>query len=75
MAKNKSGKVKDGDSFCCAMMQYILDKYGEGRLQPLAGTPNYAYFLQWLWFSEATFARPIGEIIEENFLMNRKYLR
>ena len=62
----KLPSMQDGDVLLfesCAMMQYILDKYGEGRLQPLAGTPNYAYFLQWLWFSEATFARPIGEIV------------
>jgi glutathione S-transferase len=47
----------------CAMMQYILDRYGNGRLQPLAGTIEHAYFLQWLWFSEATFSRPVGEIV------------
>ena len=62
----KLPSMQDGDVLLfesCAMMQYILDKYGKGKLQPLAGTPNYAYFLQWLWFSEATFARPIGEIV------------
>ena len=62
----KLPSMQDGDVLLfesCAMMQYILDMYGEGRLQPLAGTPKYAYFLQWLWFSEATFARPIGEIV------------
>ena len=25
-------------------------------------TPTYAHFLQWLWFSESTFQRPLGEI-------------
>lgn len=46
----------------CAMIQYILARYGEGRLQPAASDPAYAHFLQWLWFSEATFQRPLGEI-------------
>ncbi|MCB9931249.1 MAG: glutathione S-transferase family protein [Alphaproteobacteria bacterium] len=46
----------------CAMIQYILARHGEGRLQPAAGAPDYAHFLQWLWFSEATFQRPLGEI-------------
>ena len=62
----KLPSLRDGDILLfesCAMMQYILEKYGKGKLQPLAGTPKYAYFLQWLWFSEATFARPIGEIV------------
>ncbi|MEZ5852392.1 MAG: glutathione S-transferase family protein [Hyphomicrobiaceae bacterium] len=46
----------------CAMIQYILARYAEGRLQPAASDPAYAHFLQWLWFSEATFQRPLGEI-------------
>lgn len=46
----------------CAMIQYIMARYGEGRLQPAASEPAYAHFLQWLWFSESTFQRPLGEI-------------
>ena len=66
---NPLGKVpslEDGPllmSESCAMMQYILDRYGNGHLQPEAGTIEHAYFLQWLWFSEATFSRPVGEIV------------
>ncbi len=62
----KLPSLRDGDILLfesCAMIQYILDKYGGGKLQPSPSTTNYAYFLQWLWFSEATFARPIGEIV------------
>jgi glutathione S-transferase len=44
------------------MIQYILARYGKGRLQPTVGAPTYAHFLQWLWFSESTFQRPLGEI-------------
>ncbi len=46
----------------CAMIQYVLARYGNGRLQPSFEDPTYAHFLQWLWFSEATFQRPLGEI-------------
>lgn len=46
----------------CAMIQYILARYGNGRLQPPSTDPAYAHFLQWLWFSEATFQRPLGEV-------------
>ena len=62
----KLPSLRDGDILLfesCAMIQYILDKYGGGKLQPPPSTTSYAYFLQWLWFSEATFARPIGEIV------------
>lgn len=45
-----------------AMVQYVLERYGNGRLQPAKNEPAYAHFLQWLWFSEATFQRPLGEI-------------
>jgi len=47
----------------CAMVQYILDRYGAGRLQPAAGTPEHALFLQWIWFGESTFSRALGEIV------------
>lgn len=47
----------------CAMVQYVLDKYGQGRLQPAKNSSEYPEFLQWCWFGEATFARPLGEMV------------
>jgi glutathione S-transferase len=66
---NPVGKVPvltDGDLTLFesgAMVQYLLDRYGEGRLQPTPGTAEHAIYLQWSWFAEATFARPLGEIV------------
>ena len=66
---NPVGKVPamtDGDMQMfesCAMMQYVLDRYGDGRLQPARTDPAYPHYLQWCWFAEATFARPLGEIV------------
>ncbi|MBV1906401.1 MAG: glutathione S-transferase [Pseudomonadales bacterium] len=66
---NPVGKVPvltDGDLTMFesgAMVQYILDRYGNGKLQPAIGTPEHALYLQWSWFAEATFARPLGEIV------------
>lgn len=68
-AMNPVGKVPvmiDGDLTMFesgAMLQYLLDRYGKGRLQAKAGTAEHALFLQWCWFAEATFARPLGEIV------------
>ena len=68
-ALNPVGKVpvmSDGDITIfesCAMMHYVLDRYGKGRLQPAKDDRTYAYYLQWSWFAEATFARPLGEIV------------
>ena len=69
LARNPVGKVpvlEDGNLSMFesgAMMQYILDRYGEGRLQPTLGSTLHAEFLQWSWFAEATFCRPLGEIV------------
>ena len=68
-ALNPVGKVPvmvDGDMTMfesCAMMQYVLDRYGNGRLQPTKVDSTYLHYLQWHWFAEATFARPLGEIV------------
>ena len=68
-ALNPVGKVPvmaDGDMIMfesCAMMQYVLDRYGDGRLQPDRADPTYPYYLQWCWFAESTFARPLGEMV------------
>ncbi len=68
-AMNPVGKVPvmtDGDVTMFesgAMMQYVLDRYGDGRLQPAKDDPTYAHYLQWCWFAEATFSRPLGEIV------------
>lgn len=66
---NPVGKVPamtDGDFAMFesgAMLQYLLDRYGQGRLQPAPGTEAHGLYLQWSWFAEATYARPIGEIV------------
>ena len=51
-----------------AMVQYILEKHGDGRLQPPAGTKESALFLQWCWFAEATLARPLGDVVHHTLL-------
>ena len=43
-----------------AMVSYVLDAYGHGRLRPSAGTRESALFHQWCWFAEATLTRPLG---------------
>jgi len=46
-----------------SVVDYILERYGEGRLMPEPGTADSARYRQWCWFAEATFARPLGEIV------------
>jgi glutathione S-transferase len=51
-----------------AIVDYILDRYGNGRLQPAPGTAGVAMYRQWCWFAEATLIRPLGI----NGLLTRK---
>ncbi len=43
-----------------AMVNYILERYAQGRLHPNPGTDESALFHQWCWFGEATLTRPLG---------------
>jgi glutathione S-transferase len=45
-----------------AILQYILERYGQGRLAPAPGTPLRGPFLQWVHFAEATAFPPLGNI-------------
>ena len=66
---NPVGKVpamRDGDLVLfesCAMVQVILDRYGNDQLEPKKGTDEHALMQQWSWFAESTLARPAGEIV------------
>ena len=46
-----------------AILEYILERYGKGRLAPAPGTPPRAAYLQWVHFSEATLFPPLGDIV------------
>ncbi len=48
-----------------AILEYLLERYGEGRLAPPPGTPQRGTFLQWVHFAEGTAAPPIGELIRQ----------
>jgi len=77
-AKSPTGKVPAMDDGALtmfesgAMVQYLLDRYGKGQLQPESGTPAGALYLQWCWFAEATFARPLGDIAQHTLVREEK---
>lgn len=45
-----------------AIVEYILERHGGGRLAPAPGTPARGPFLQWIHFAEATAFPGIGNI-------------
>jgi glutathione S-transferase len=58
--------IEDGDVVMIesgAILEYILERYGQGRLAPAPGTAARPAFLQWVYFSEATVLPPVGDIV------------
>jgi len=51
-----------------AIVEYLLEKYGKGRLAPAPGTTARAPFLQWVHFGEATALPPLADIVQHTFL-------
>lgn len=58
--------IEDGDVVMCesgAIVEYVLERHGKGRLAPPVGSPERAAFLQWLHFSESTAFPPLGIVV------------
>jgi glutathione S-transferase len=51
--------IRDGDLMLVetgAIIEYILGRYGNGRLVPKPGTPEHGRYLLWMHFAEGTAA-------------------
>ena len=57
----EDGDVVMGESG--AIVEYILERYGNGRLAPPIGSPLRPRFLQWLHFAESTAFPPLGIVV------------
>jgi glutathione S-transferase len=58
----KSPVITDGDVTVAesgAIVEYLLDTYGAGRLRPAAGTPERLRFTYWLHFAEGSAMPPL----------------
>ncbi len=58
--------LEDGDvalSESGAIVQYVLERYGQGRLEPPIGSPERAGYLFWLHFAEGTAANSINTTV------------
>lgn len=56
----------DGDVVLCesgAIAEYLLERYGEGRLAPPVGSPDRPRYLQWLHYAEGSAFPPVGIIV------------
>lgn len=65
--------LADDDGTCLfesgAIVQYVLSKYGDGRLQPTSSSPDFAPYLQWLHYAEGMLMPPVNTIVVETLLL------
>jgi glutathione S-transferase len=58
----KSPVISDGDVTLAesgAIVEYLVDRYGNGRLAPPAGTPEHLRYLYWLHYAEGSAMPPL----------------
>lgn len=52
-----------------AIIQYLLEHYGDGRLRPTHESPHYGEFLSWLHFGESTLMHPVAQMAKHLFIL------
>ena len=58
----KSPVVQDGETTLAesgAILEYLVDRHGKGRLRPAAGTPEQLRYTYWLHFAEGSAMPPL----------------
>ena len=58
----KSPVITDGELSVAesgAILEYLVERYGEGRLRPAAGTPERLRYTYWLHFAEGSAMPPL----------------
>ena len=52
-----------------AIIEYILSRYGKGRLKPAVESPNYPAYLQWFHYCEGMVMPPMNTIVVHTVLL------
>jgi glutathione S-transferase len=50
-----------------AHVQLLLERFGQGRLEPALGSPERALYLQWFHYGEASLAVHVSQIVRQRF--------
>ena len=64
--------LQDGDTTIFesgAIVQYVLAKYGNGRMVPDAASADFPQYLQWLHYAEGMVMPPVNIIVVETILL------
>ena len=76
LAVHPMGRVpalRDGDTTLYesgAIVQYLLARYGEGRLAPEVASADYPAYLQWLHYAEGMIMPHVNIIVVETVLLS-----
>ncbi|MBX9700063.1 MAG: glutathione S-transferase family protein [Acetobacteraceae bacterium] len=52
-----------------AIVQYVLARYGQGRLVPDTASADFPVYLQWLHYAEGMIMPPVNTIVVETILL------
>ena len=52
-----------------AIVQYVLARYGEGRMVPDTASADFPAYLQWLHYAEGMIMPPVNTIVVETILL------
>tara|TARA_Y100000588_G_C14226430_1_gene913361 strand:+ start:1608 stop:2216 length:609 start_codon:yes stop_codon:yes gene_type:complete len=52
-----------------AIVQYVLSKYGDGKMLPEAGSSDYPTYLQWLHYAEGMIMPQVNIIVVETLFL------
>ena len=63
----EDGKIRLFESG--AIVQYILEKYGNGRFVPRSNNSNFARYLQWFHYAEGMIMPPMNTLVVETILL------
>lgn len=58
----KSPVITDGDVTLAesgAIVEYLLERYGDGRMRPQAGSPDQVAYLHWIHYAEGSAMPPL----------------
>lgn len=72
---NPMGRVptlEDGEvtlSESGAIVEYVLARYGKGRMVPEVSSPEFPRYLQWLHYAEGMIMPPVNIIVVETILL------
>ena len=65
--------LEDGDTTIIesgAIVQYVLAKYGDGRLVPDVASEDFPAYLQWLHYAEGMIMPPVNTIVVETVFLS-----